>query len=123
MLRSWTATPGLHRGVVSSQDEAEIGPGRVPTHPQALTGGTRGRSSADRAPRFRVAVFGKLVEVLVFGCANWRIADESCSESTLRSRRNEWIERGVMEKLREIALEAYDRLIGLEMADLSWTDA
>jgi DDE family transposase len=56
---------------------------------------------------------------LVFGCANWRIADESCSESTLRSRRNESIERGVMEKLREIALEAYDRLIGLEMADLS----
>jgi Transposase DDE domain len=64
-------------------------------------------------------VFGKLVEVLVFGCAYWRIADESCSESTLRRRRNEWIELGVMEKLREIALEAYDRLIGLEMADLS----
>ncbi len=63
--------------------------------------------------------FGKLVEVLVFGCAYWRIADESCSESTLRRRRNEWIELGVMEKLREIALEAYDRFIGLEMADLA----
>ena len=24
-------------------------------------------------------VFGKLVEVLVFGCAYWRIADETCS--------------------------------------------
>lgn len=64
-------------------------------------------------------VFGKLVEVLVFGCAYWRIADEECSESTLRRRRNEWIELGVMEKLREIALEAYDRLIGLQMADLA----
>ncbi len=64
-------------------------------------------------------VFGKLVEVLVFGCAYWRIADESCSESTLGRRRNEWIELGVMEKLREIALEAYDRLIGLEIADLA----
>jgi hypothetical protein len=42
-------------------------------------------------------VFGKLVEVLVFGYAYWRIADESCSESTLRRRRNEWIELGVME--------------------------
>ena len=41
-------------------------------------------------------LFGKLVEVLVFGCAYWRIADESCSESTLRRRRNEWIELGVM---------------------------
>ena len=29
-------------------------------------------------------VFEKLVEVLVFGCAYERIADEECSESTLR---------------------------------------
>jgi transposase len=64
-------------------------------------------------------VFGKLVEVLVFGCAYERIADESCSESTLRRRRNEWIEDGLMERLREISLEAYDRLIGLELADLA----
>ena len=64
-------------------------------------------------------VFGKLVEVLVFGCAYWRIADESCSESTLRRRRAEWIEAGLMEKLRRISLEAYDRLIGLELANLA----
>jgi len=55
----------------------------------------------------------------VFGCAYWRIADESCSESTLRRRRDEWIEAGLMEKLREISLEAYDRFIGLELADLA----
>jgi transposase len=64
-------------------------------------------------------VFGKLVEILVFGCAYWRIADESCSESTLRRRRDEWIGLGLMEKLREISLEAYDRLIGLELSDLA----
>jgi len=64
-------------------------------------------------------VFGKLVEVLVFGCAYWRISDETCSESTLRRRRNEWIELGVMERLRQICLDAYDRLIGLELADLA----
>jgi hypothetical protein len=29
-------------------------------------------------------VFGTLVQILVFGCAYERIADESCSESTLR---------------------------------------
>jgi transposase len=72
--------------------------------------------------RSRIAdrvVFGKLVEVLVFGCAYWRIADESCSESTLRRRRDEWIEAGLMETLRETVLEAYDRLIGLELADLA----
>jgi hypothetical protein len=56
---------------------------------------------------------------LVFGCAYWRIADESCSESTLRRRGDEWIELGVMETLREIALEAYDRLIGLEVSEVA----
>jgi transposase len=64
-------------------------------------------------------VFGKLVEILVFGCAYWRIADEGCSESTLRRRRDEWIELGLMERLRDISLQAYDRLIGLELSDLA----
>jgi transposase len=64
-------------------------------------------------------VFEKLVEILVFGCAYWRIADGSCSESSLRRRRNEWIELGLMEQLREISLDAYDRLIGLELGDVA----
>jgi transposase len=64
-------------------------------------------------------VFEKLVEVLVFGCAYWRITDEECSATTLRRRRDEWIEEGVMEELRQMALETYDRLLGLELADLA----
>ena len=64
-------------------------------------------------------VFEKLVQVLVFGCAYERIADESCSATTLRSRRDEWIELGVMEALRELALEAYDRFVGLELPDVA----
>ena len=64
-------------------------------------------------------VFEKLVEVLVFGCAYERIADASCSESTLRRRRDEWIEFGLMERLREICLEAYDRLISLELSEVA----
>ena len=64
-------------------------------------------------------VFEKLVQILVFGCAYERIADESCSESTLRRRRDEWIELGVMERLREICLEAYDRLIGLKLSEVA----
>jgi transposase len=65
-------------------------------------------------------VFEKLVQVLVFGCAYERIADASCSESTLRRRRrDEWIELGVMERLREICLEAYDHLIGLELSEVA----
>ena len=49
-------------------------------------------------------VFEKLVQVLVFGCAYHRIADESCSATTLRERRDEWIELGVIEALREKSL-------------------
>jgi transposase len=64
-------------------------------------------------------VFEKLLQVLVFGCAYWWIADASYSETTLRRRRDEWIDLGVMDALREMLLEAYDRLIGLELADVA----
>jgi transposase len=36
-------------------------------------------------------VFEKLVAVLLFGCAYWRIADKECSATTLRRRR---VDRG-----------------------------
>lgn len=64
-------------------------------------------------------VFEKLVQVLVFGCAYEKIADRSCSATTLRRRRDEWIELGVLEALREMALEAYDRMVGLEPSELA----
>jgi transposase len=63
-------------------------------------------------------VFEKLLQVLVFGCAYWRIADESCSETTLPRRRDEWIDLGVMDTLRDLVLEVYDRFIGLELSDV-----
>jgi transposase len=64
-------------------------------------------------------VFEKLVQVLVFGCAYEKIADRSCSATTLRRRRDEWIELGVLQALREMALEAYDRMVGLEPSVLA----
>ena len=64
-------------------------------------------------------VFDKLVQVLVFGCAYERIADRSCSATTLRRRRDEWIGSGAMEKLRQMALEAYDHFIGLELSEVA----
>jgi transposase len=64
-------------------------------------------------------VFEKLIEVLVFGCSYWRIADESCSATTLRRRRDEWIEGGLMDELRQMALISYDRTIGLELSDVA----
>jgi len=64
-------------------------------------------------------VFEKLVQILVFGCAYERIADGCCSATTLRRRRDEWIEAGVMATLRGLALEAYDRAIGLQLSDVA----
>jgi transposase len=64
-------------------------------------------------------VFEKLVQVLVFGCAYQRIADEECSASTLRRRRDECIEAATMDTLERIAKETYDRTIGLELADVA----
>ena len=64
-------------------------------------------------------VFDKLVQVLVFGCAYHRIADASCSATTLRRRRDEWIAAGVMDTLLGLVLGAYDRLIGLALGDLA----
>ncbi len=63
-------------------------------------------------------VFDKLIQVLVFGCAYERIADEECSATTLRRRRDEWIASGAMERLQEIVLDAYDWMIGLELSDV-----
>lgn len=64
-------------------------------------------------------VFEKLIQILVFGCAYEKIADRSCSATTLRRRRDEWIAAGVIDSLREMALEAYDRMVGLEPSELA----
>jgi len=64
-------------------------------------------------------VFDKLIQVLVFGCGYRRIADRTCSASTLRRRRDEWITAGVVEQLRLLVLAAYQRLFGLDLEQLA----
>ncbi len=64
-------------------------------------------------------VFDKLVEALVFGAGYERIADASCSATTLRRRRNEWIRLGIFDRLRLTALDAYDKMVGLDLADVA----
>lgn len=60
-------------------------------------------------------VFEKLVQVLVLGCADDRMAAHQCSATTLRTRRDEWIRAGVFQELETSALAGYDRLLGLEL--------
>jgi len=64
-------------------------------------------------------IFDKLIQVLVFGCGYRRIADQTCSATTLRRRRDEWITLGVADRLRLAVLGAYQRLFGLELAQLA----
>ena len=64
-------------------------------------------------------VFDKLIQVLVFGCGYRRIADHTCSATTLRRRRDEWIALGLAEQLRPLVLAAYDQLFGLELEQLA----
>jgi transposase len=64
-------------------------------------------------------IFDKLLQVVVFGCAYQRIADHTCSARTLRRRRDEWITAGVMDQVHQLALAAYDRMLGLDLDHLA----
>jgi transposase len=98
-LPSWLTNP------LWDQFAALIPPRPVvdPTHPL----GCHRRRISDRI------VFDKLIQVLRFGCSYEAIADSTCSAGTIRNRRDEWIKAGLFAQLKQIALEAYDRIVGL----------
>jgi transposase len=85
----------------------------LPTRPDTHPLGCHRPRIADRI------VFDKLIQVLVFGCGYRRIADTTCSATTLRRRRDEWISAGVAEQLRLAVLAAYERLFGMELEHLA----
>ncbi len=64
-------------------------------------------------------VFEKLLQVLRFGCSYEAIADSACSATTIRARRDEWIRAGFFAQLKQIALEAYDRIVGLVLEEIT----
>jgi transposase len=84
-------------------------PPRVDEHPL----GCHRRRIDDRI------VFDRLIEALVFGCGYERLADASCSATTMRRRRDEWIALGVWDRLRLTCLDAYEQMIGLDLADVA----
>ena len=86
-----------------------VRPTYVATHPW----GCHRRRIGDRV------VFDKLIQVLRFGCSYEAIADTTCSATTLRTRRDEWIELGVFGALARIARQAYDRIVGLVLDELA----
>jgi transposase len=80
-----------------------------PTHPLRC----HRRRIADRI------IFDKLLQVLRFGCSYQGIADTTCSATTIRARRDEWIKLGVFAELKQIALDSYDRIVGLLLEDIA----
>jgi len=59
---------------------------------------------------------------LVTGCS-WVDAEQLCgnkvSDTTARARRDEWIAAGVFDAVAAEALAAYDKIIGLDLSDVS----
>ncbi|WP_372470753.1 IS5 family transposase [Nonomuraea aurantiaca] len=64
-------------------------------------------------------VFDRLIQVLRFGCSYQAIADATCSATTIRNRRDEWIKLGVFAQFKHIVLEFYDRIVGLVLEEIS----
>ena len=69
----------------------------------------------------RVFFWGMLVR-LVTGCS-WvtaeRLLGGQVSDTTLRTRRDQWIQAGVFDKLETEAVAAYDRIVGLDLTEVS----
>jgi transposase len=67
----------------------------------------------------RVCFTGILVR-LVTGCS-WETAGRltGASQATLRRRRDEWVAAGVFEALCDEAIAGYDRIIGLDLSEVS----
>jgi transposase len=65
------------------------------------------------------AVFDQVVAALVHGSGYERIATAGCSDRTIRRRLHEWAEAGLAETLHRLVLEQYDRMIGLDLADIA----
>ncbi|MFD7552423.1 transposase [Streptomyces sp. NPDC059816] len=84
-------------------------PGRVDDHPLGC-----------HNPRIADAVvFDRLVMALVSGMGYERVADQGCSATTIRRRRDEWIDAGVIGHLVLAVLRAHDQMVGLELEDLA----
>jgi transposase len=68
------------------------------------------------------ACFEVILVRLATGCS-WEDAERLCgntvSDTTVRSRRDTWIEAGVFDAIAEEALGAYDRVIGLDLTDVA----
>ena len=88
----------------------------LPTPTETHPLGCHRRRAPDRT------CFRAMLIRLVTGCS-WvdaeQLVDGEVSDTTLRSRRDEWERAGVFDRLVDEALGAYDKIIGLDLADVA----
>lgn len=87
----------------------ELLPEHVDTHPLGC-----------HNPRIRDrVVFEHVIAALVHGSGYERVASVGCSDRTIRRRVKYWSQLGIAHRVHALALEAYDRMIELELQELS----
>src|SRR5918996_26477 len=64
-------------------------------------------------------VFEHVIDALVHGSGYERIATRRCSDRTIRRRLAEWAKLEIAVKLHALCLAAFDRMIGLELGEIS----
>ena len=64
-------------------------------------------------------MFDHLIAALVHGSGYERIATPGCSDRTIRRRLRDWAQAGHTKVLLRLVLAAFDRMIGLDLDDLS----
>ena len=64
-------------------------------------------------------IFEHVIAALVHGSGYERIASPGCSDRTIRRRLHEWAAAGLAEQVQTLALQAYDRMIGLDLDELA----
>lgn len=64
-------------------------------------------------------VFECVLAALVHGSGYERISPPGCSDRTIRRRLQEWAQAGLAAQLHTLTLQAYDRMIGLDLQDLA----
>ena len=88
----------------------------LPPHPTNHPLGCH-RSRAEDRDCFEV-----MLVRMVTGCS-WEDAERLCgnkvSDTTARARRDEWVEAGIFEVLATEAIEAYDKIVGLDLSEVA----
>lgn len=88
---------------------AALLPEHVDTHPL----GCHNPRTPDRV------VFEHVIAALVHGSGYERVASPGCSDRTIRRRVKYWAQLGIAEQVHALAVQGYDRMIGLELDELS----